>query len=195
MDGVEEKKDIKPVAQAKVAGKSHTRLQKVREQFVQDRENAADYIIFDVLIPAFKKTVWDLGTSALSLILGQKRPFGSGNGYGGATKYGYSSMYTGVQRVEKPSFMAARDTRKISQGGQDFDDLLFDSRGEAELVLDQLRDIMDRYQVVSVSDLYESCHLPAPHTANKYGWTALNGARIQRVPDGYLLIMPMATPL
>jgi hypothetical protein len=154
-----------------------------------------DYILLDVLVPAFKKTVWDLGTSALSFILGQKKPFGSNNGYGGTSRYGYSSMYTGVQRVDKPSYMAQKDTRKISQGGAEFDDILFETRGDAEAVLEQARDIVDRYQVISVLDLYELSHMSAPHTANKYGWTNVTNARVQRVPEGYLLIMPMAQPL
>lgn len=191
---MDEKSSVDKVVSGKVATKPKGKMQKVREQFIQSTEETKDYIIFDVLIPSAKRMIWDTLTSMLGALLGTKTPGKTFNGgYGGSSRYGYSSMYTGVQvnGPSKPSYMS-RDRRTISQGGAIFDDLMFETRGDAELVLEQLNEIIGRYQIVSVADLYELSGLSAPHTANKFGWTNINGARVQRVPEGYLLIMPQA---
>ena len=71
---------------------------------------------------------------------------------------------------------------------------VFDTRKEAEEVLDRMDDLIDTYGVVSVADLYDLVGISGNYTDNKYGWTNLRNADVQRVRDGYLLKLPKALP-
>ena len=56
-------------------------------------------------------------------------------------------------------------------------------------------DVIEQYEVVSVSDLYDMADLVAPHTGNRYGWTDLRNAEVIRVRDGYVIKLPRALPI
>lgn len=77
----------------------------------------------------------------------------------------------------------------------DYDDILFPNRGEAEEVLDQMRDLISTYKVVSVLDMYDLAGIEIDRTADNYGWASLSGASIVRTRDGYLLKMPRPLPI
>lgn len=72
----------------------------------------------------------------------------------------------------------------------DLQDLIFETRGEAEEVLTNLLDIIADYQVVSVADLYDLVGITAPFTANRYGWTELGSANVSRIREGYIINLP-----
>jgi hypothetical protein len=76
-----------------------------------------------------------------------------------------------------------------------FDEIVLNSRVEAEEVIDRLYDVVSRYESASVADLYELVGLSSTHTDHKWGWTDIRGAGVQRVRDGYLLDLPSPEPL
>ena len=58
-------------------------------------------------------------------------------------------------------------------------------------VLDQLEAAINQYQIVSVADLYDLAGITCrSYTANKYGWTDLQSAKVVRTRDGYILQLP-----
>ena len=77
----------------------------------------------------------------------------------------------------------------------DYDDIVFESRGEAELVREQMVDMIERYGFVTVADMYDMADLTSPYTSNKYGWTNIRSAEAVRVRDGYILKLPKAMPI
>ena len=78
--------------------------------------------------------------------------------------------------------------------GYNYDDIILDTRREAEEVLDRMQDLIDSYGMVSVADLYDLVGINGSYTDNKYGWTHLRSTDVQRVRDGYLLKLPKALP-
>ena len=72
---------------------------------------------------------------------------------------------------------------------------MFNNRGEAEAVKQQMQDTITRYGFVTVADLYDMADLPAPYTSQKYGWMDVNNAEATRVRDGYMLKLPRAVPI
>ena len=72
----------------------------------------------------------------------------------------------------------------------DFDEIVLDSRVEAEAVIDRLFDLVSRYESATVADLYEIVGLSSTHIDHKWGWTDLRGAGVSRIRDGYLLDLP-----
>jgi len=72
----------------------------------------------------------------------------------------------------------------------DIGDLVLVSREEAEMVVERLIDIMDKYDVATVADLYDLVGLPSTHIDNKWGWTAGGGIEVRQVRDGYVIDLP-----
>ena len=87
-------------------------------------------------------------------------------------------------------------TAPKSRTSYEYDELLFETRGDAESVLDAMNEIIAQYEVVSVADLYDLANVSNDnYAANKYGWTDIAGCRAVRVRDGYILKLPKPMPL
>ena len=71
-----------------------------------------------------------------------------------------------------------------------FDDIVIPSRQEADEVLEKMDEIIDRYDIVSVSDYYDLVGETGNYTDNKYGWSSLRTAEVVRVRDGYIIKLP-----
>ena len=182
-----EDKKIEKVVKGTVRTKKRSGLTKITEQLVsEDVNNVKSYILTDVFIPAVKKLVYDIITDGFSMILygstgaGKKKTIGS--------NVSYRQFYD----------RSGDDRRTLSTSSSrfEYDDLIFDSRGEAEAVLNQMDVIIDTYGFVSVADLYDLAALSAPYTSNKYGWTNVSTADVARLRDGgYVIKLPRAMPI
>ena len=73
--------------------------------------------------------------------------------------------------------------------------IVFNSRGDAEAVLMSMDELISQYEVVRVADLYDLAGITGDYTDYRYGWTDIRSARIERVRDGYIIRMPKALPL
>lgn len=180
---VKEKK-VEQVAKAKTKKKSD--VKKFADVFVaEDVTSVKDYILMEVLLPAAKKAISDIVTNGIDMLLyGEPRSKSKGR----ESKTSYTKYYSDRDRdYERPG-------RSRGRYGYDYDDIILDTRREAEEVLDRMDDLIDSYGMVSVADLYDLVGISGNYTDNKYGWTNLRNADIQRVRDGYLLKLPKALP-
>ena len=184
-ESVKEKKKVNKVIKGKVKTKKKSEMRKAVDNFIsEDVSNIKTYIVQDVIIPTIKDTIWNAITNSLEMVLfpgGKKRSRGS--------KISYTNYYDRDRRDDR----RAVSSRAVSRF--DYDDIIFESRGEADAVLVQMEEVIDCYDAVSVSDLYDMVGETAPHTANRYGWTNLRNAEPVRVRDGYILKLPKALPL
>jgi hypothetical protein len=65
------------------------------------------------------------------------------------------------------------------------------SRVEADEVLSQMYDILEKFEAVTVADLLEIIGQSSNnYTYNRYGWTDLMGSGVVRTRGGYLLDLP-----
>ena len=71
-------------------------------------------------------------------------------------------------------------------------ELYFETRGEAEDVLDRMREIVSNYGIVSVADLYELAGVVGNYTDQRYGWTGLRNTDVVRTRYGYQIRLPRA---
>ena len=151
----------------------------------EDARNVGAYIVTDVLIPAIKKSLDDIVSNGIHMLLyGRAAESRSGSL---ASKISYSGFYQKSYNDRE---------RQVDTSAFDYDNIIFSNRGDAEAVLSSLDDIIDSYGVVSVGDLYELSDIAAPsYTVNKYGWTNIRSAEVIRCRDGYMLKMPRATVL
>ena len=179
------KKDIQPVAKAKTKKKSE--VKKFADVFIaEDITSVKDYIVNDVLIPAAKKAISDIITNGIDMILyGEAR--GKDRRRDTGSRVSYTKYY---ERDRDRDYDRGRTRRSV----YDYDDIILDTRGEAEDVLNRMDDLIDAYGMVSVADLYDLVGISGNYTDNKYGWTNLRNAEVRRTRDGYLLKLPKALP-
>ena len=175
-----------------VVKKKKSLTSKVAETFFtgEDAKQVGSYVLFDVVLPALKALIVDAGKEAL-----ERRFYGDSSARRGSSKPGaisYSRFYYNGANRE------AEKRRELSQRARtnhEFDQIIFETRGEAETVLERLMDQIDMYDVASVSDLYDLVGLTGSFTDDKWGWTDLRGATINRVRQGYVLDLPKVYPI
>ncbi len=151
----------------------------------EDASSVKTYIFSDVLLPALQKLVVDIVKDGIDIIIyGGTRRSKDGRG-------SYSGNYVSYSRFSD------RDDRGrgVERPRYQINDITLDSRTDAEEVLDTLQDMIERYGDVSVAAYYEMMNLPSNYTDEKYGWTNLANARVDRVRDGYSIRMPRVRPL
>lgn len=178
-------KKVKKVVKGKVKVKKKNEISKLADTFIsEDASNVKSYVLMDIMIPALKKLVSDIVTDGVDMIL-----YGE---TGRTKKRSGSSNYVSYRSYSDRDRRDERDSRS-SRTRFDYDCISFETKGEAEAVLEQMIDIIDDYGAVSVADLYDMVDLPQPYTGNKYGWTNLRNADTIRDRDGYKLKLPKAT--
>ena len=75
------------------------------------------------------------------------------------------------------------------------DDIFFDSRENAENVLEASKEIINKYGFVTIVDMYDLAGLNTTYAEQKYGWVDLKEAKIIRVRQGYELVLPEIIPV
>lgn len=180
-------KKVEKVIAGTVKSKKKSEIRKFTDVFIsEDINNVKSYILLDVLIPAIKKAISDIVTNGIDMILYGETGKTKSNSI--ASKVSYRSYYDG--RNDRRDYSAIRT--KISYN---YDDIIFDNRGEAEDVLSRMDELISTYGLVSVADLYDLVGVTGNYTDNKYGWTNIRSASVIRVRDGYMLKLPKALPL
>lgn len=167
---------------AKVKKKSE--LRKIADAFIQEDAHTVKNYIFDkVLIPAIKKTFSDIVTNSLDMFLW-------GKGSDRRTR-GSSERISYRRYFDEPRL---RDSER-RQRSYNYDEIVLDSRDEAEEVLERMYELLRRYKMVSVADFYDLVGITGKTTDNHYGWTDLRTAEVVGDRDGYLIKLPRAIAL
>ncbi len=170
---------------------------RLAELFIEDdTKTVGGYMFYDVLIPAAKTMICDIigwGGFAERLLFSDRRSIrgrGGDRGRGGSfTSYG--SYYRSVDRDPRDRDRGGgRDISRAGRARHDFDEIVLETRGEAEEVLSHLVDLTVDYGQATVADLYDLVGIQSSYTDNKYGWTDLRSSSVNRVRDGYLLNLP-----
>lgn len=183
-------KKVEKITNGVVKTKKKSEVSKLTNIFIaEDVTNVKNYIIDEVLLPAAKKAISDIVTNGIDMLLyGETRSRNKDK----SGRISYSKYYDDRDR----GYSSSRDRRSSRRGsGYDYDDIILETRGEAEDVLDRMDDLIATYDIVSVADLYDLVGIQGRYTDNKYGWTNLRTAEVQRVRDGYLLRLPKALPI
>lgn len=177
-------KKVEKVVSGKTSTKKKSGIRKLSDTFLsEDASNVKSYIFSEVLLPAAKKLVSDIVTNGIDMLLyGEIK-----NKKGNSSKVSYSRYYD--DRRDR-----SRDYRSpVVRNNFDYDEIIFETRGDAEAVLDAMYDILNQYKVVSVAELYDLASITTHnYTCNNYGWIDLRGSSVVRVRDGYILKLPRA---
>ena len=182
----EQEKNIQKV----VTGKTKTQknsFRKFTDVFIaEDVTSVKGYIFMEVLVPAIKKAIFDIITNGIDMILYGENGNKSKNTT--ASKISYRNFYT------QPK---ATNTIKNNRAALEYDDILFESKKDAEAVLSEMENVVDKFEFVSVGDLYDLADISTNNYAvNKYGWNEnIHSATVVRTRDGYIIKFPKVTLL
>ena len=179
-------KKVEKIVKGTVKSKKKNGIDKLKDNFIsEDASNIKTYVVMDVLIPAVKKAICDIVKNGVDMIL-----------------YGESGRSN-----RQPSEYVSYDRRYLDRGdprfykadrariGYSYDDIILETRGEAEDVLARMDELIEIYGMVSVADLYDLVGITGNYTDNKYGWTNIRNAEPVHVRDGYMLRLPKVTSL
>ena len=143
-----------------------------------DVDDVKRYVLRDVLIPTIRRTISDV----VDMLLGVNTTPRSSSPAG--TRVSYRSYYDARNDRRESTALRPRSTPYI------YDDVVFDRYDDAAEVLRRMRELVSRFDAVSVADLFDMTGHAGNYTDNKYGWTDLSDARIERVSDGYIIRLP-----
>lgn len=176
------------VVTGEVVRKQKSKIQNVAETFFGgDLKDVASYVVVDVMIPAAKDMLYDTVSQGFSrLLFGEvrKKTASTNREY---TSYGSMSRDRSLRRVDQ--------SRRDRISSNDFDDITFRDRRDAEAVMDTLMDTIDHYGQCSVADLLKAAGMSPKYTDYDSGWHDLSRASISRYRDGYVLNMPRTEDL
>ena len=180
----DKQKKVEQVVKSGVTVKEKSLGGKLAETFLsEDVANVKTYILKDVIIPAIKDTIVSIVQNGIEMMFYGDTKVSKKSSSG--TYVSYNSIYQPTTRT--PVSRSSENTRNNTK------DFIFESRGEAEKVLDMLTEIVSEYQAASVADLCQLVGVTGEWTDNKWGWYDLTSASVKRVHGGYMLDLPKPT--
>lgn len=161
-----------------------------------------DDVVDKAIIPGIKGMLFDAGERALDRWFGS----GTGNTPGRAAA---RTMVTNVAHVAYNKFSAPNNVARptdprppvtMTRRGQavfDFDELEFETRQDASIILNLMYDRLQNYGSVSVAEFYTWADVQGNFTDNNYGWRDLSGTGPTRNPrtGRFTLNLPDPIPL
>lgn len=183
-------KRAEKIVQGRVKTKKNSGRQLMSMFISEDAGNIGEYLLRDIVAPAIKKAFYDVIVNGLDITL-----WGMRGGSSGRRPTADKVSYTDYSRSGSRDNRDRDGGRNRTSSGYSYDDIVLDTRGEAEAVIARMDEIMDEYNIVRVADLYDLVGVTGEHTDNNYGWTNIRNAEVERVRDGYRIKMPRALPI
>lgn len=167
-----------------IAGSAKTVKKSWLKRFVglftsDEIDNVPNYLWRNIILPGIKCTISDCVEIGLNGETGRRRTSGSS----------IVSEYRGGNNTQNR-------TRYDLQNLYEIDDIILDTYGDCDAVLEEMCSLIRDYGMVSVLDLCDLLGTESTrHTDSKYGWTSLRTAKIVPMRGGYMLKLPRVVPL
>lgn len=188
-DDIPAKKVEKVIEGAAIQRKKPLRRRMHDVFFGGDFSGAAHYIASDVFLPAIRNLIVDAAQKGIErVIFGESNAPRRGTGYG--PKIQYNSPIHRSDPRDRSAYLPQQPDRNFTQNRREANEIVLGTREEAAVVLERMLDILDQYEAVTLSDLYELVGIPSSHVDQKWGWTYLHNSQIRQVREGFMLSLP-----
>jgi hypothetical protein len=188
----EEPKQVPRVTHGEVRTRKKGLGTRFRETFFGGSgKTALQIVVGDVLVPAAQDMVINSVQEYLERTIKGDGPRRRGRSSAPTAQ----TIHTEYHRFAQSGQQARTLANTRGRPRHEFDEVLLDSWAEAQDVLEALVEMLERYNSVSVADLYASVGLRSKHTDQKWGWYDLQGSRVRRTREGFLLDIPDPVPL
>lgn len=197
-----EAKKVEKVVTGPVIQRKRSLSKRFRDTFMGgDAKSVFAFVWEDIIIPSGRDLFFDAGQAALERsVYGESRG-GSRRrtGLGGALmqNMAYHQVNRQSGRPADPRDRQHNPSRR-ARAMHDFGEIVLSTRREADTALMGLDQLIERYQMASVADLYDMLDIERNYTDAKWGWYDLSDARIKHISGrdgGYLLELPRPEPL
>ena len=179
-DRAKEKKEIVSVAKARVKRES-TAKKVIGEIIREDAHSVGETVLWDVIIPTVKNLISDTVTRGIESMLygGDSRP---------RSRSSYSD-YSGYSRPKGTRDRPAerRERRSARHAEPERNEIIFDTRSDANDVIDRMSDLIDQYGQVSLADLNALIGASSNFIDDNWGWTDMGSFDVRQVRDGFML--------
>jgi hypothetical protein len=194
-----EKTEKKTVARV-TKGKVIQRKKPLRKKFIdafrpEDNVGFVEYTVLEVLVPGIKDALADAVHGTIDNALGTSSAGRSRRRSGSGGYTSYSGMSSSRPRSRRDRDDDRRPARRETRMADDAREIVLDSRVEAEEVLDNMIELISKYDVATMRDLLSLVGEPHNPTHEDWGWDDLRGARIHRIREGYLIDLPRPVAL
>lgn len=179
-DRAKEKKEIVSVAKARVKRES-TAKKVVGEIIREDARSVGETVLWDVIIPTVKNLISDTVTRGIESMLygGDSRPRSR------SSHSDYSGYSRPKDRRDRPA--ERRSTRSARHAEPERNEIIFDTRSDANDVIDRMSDLIDQYGQVSLADLNALIGASSNFIDDNWGWTDMGSFDVRQVRDGFML--------
>ena len=194
---IDESKKLKPLVQkGSVTKKKRTVMDKFKDSFLGESDNLKEYVLYDVLVPAFRDTISDMGFGIIERLFGTGRSGGRGRSSTIVRDRGKSYVsYNNAQVNNNRNRDDRRDLDSNARSRHNFENVIFTNKWEAEDVLAHLVEHTIEYGEATVRAFYELSNIEADYTDDRYGWISLRDAYVDRTRDGHVIMFPPTRPL
>lgn len=177
-----------------ISGTAVERKESLRKKFLHayagdSAQSVGQYLVMDVIVPGTKNIIADLVTQGIHrLLYGGSRP--TQNGVRSSVGGGYRNYFNGGGQNQNNQQSQSTPVVRQAQPAHGFGEIILQSRPDAELVIDSLRELIEAYGNAKVANLYSLVGITGDFTNQSYGWTNLSRAGVIQIREGYLLDLP-----
>ena len=191
----EEVTESRPVIKAKQVAQGKVRKQGILQKFgryiLEDTiASAKEHTLKEILLPGIRNLIFDtFNEMVATMLFGDDAPrpassYRTGNGARRGGQTSYHKYYDDRQRRGSGRDRSYRDMP------YDPDDIILDTRAQANAALDELDFIIHKYGQASIATFYDIVGVTGEWQDNRYGWTSIRGASIKPVRDGFMILLP-----
>ena len=176
-----------------IVGKVTRRRTPVGKRFaevfsVRSIEDQITRVFFDVVVPMARDMVYEsLERTLRGVILGDDGPARTSS----SNRGGYNNYQ---RHYSTPQNRPRREETRFSRprNGYSYDDIVFETKDEADSVLEWMYDVLEAEGQVSIGNLLEETEQPHSHVDFKWGWLSLRGADVlrDRGAGGWIIKLP-----
>lgn len=175
---------------------------KVREETAasQVARDVRNMLIWDIVVPEVRKALFgmlDLFCDAIKRsareafgLEAQRTPDDRVIRRNGRSYVSYDMIHGDSRRSRRDRTDRHAATRRRGRRAYSFDDIVFDTREDAESVIERLVDLTVEFGEATVSDLLDLVGETGTWADDDNGWEELGKARVVRIDRGWILDLP-----
>lgn len=194
----EEEIQIEKIISGEAVIQKPSGFKRLRRSFIAgDASSVGEHVFWNLLIPSAKDALSDMGSTFIDMMIyGEKRNRVPRHipqqGVGSNSRINYGNISTsGSRLVLGPS----QSIHEPEQPRFTPNDIVVGTRAEAEGIITKMFEVLDRYGLVTVANLYSMLGVTTNPMDSKWGWVNLSDSNVKRVSNGYLLVLPVPTDL
>lgn len=186
-------KQIEKIIEGEVTVRKPSGWSRFKRSFIAgDASSVGEHVFWNLMIPSAKDALSDMASTFIDMMIyGEKRnrfnPNNPGSGLGSTSRINYGGISTGNRVVFNPNQNPPIDSQR-----QRFspNDIIVPTRAQADGVITRMFEILEKYNAVTVANLYSMVGISSDYMDSKWGWTNLDSADVKRVREGVLLVLP-----